>query len=212
VPERRSPYAASFPALMDGLHPRLRSYFGAIPQGHSGRGLGTFTVVGTPRRWLWPILRVLARQGVLFPAWEHGVAFTVVNRPILDGNGCVAVAAVRTFELDGEGRQMIDAITAEPSGLVDHLGARRRYRVRLTAEVIEGALRLRSAGMAIRVGRRHLRLPTALSPRVSLIERYDDATDRQNVSVVLRAPLIGRVYEYAGSFEYEILPDEEAAP
>ncbi|HAM25570.1 MAG TPA: DUF4166 domain-containing protein, partial [Microbacteriaceae bacterium] len=39
---------------------------------------------------------------------------------------------------------------------------------------------------------------------MSLLERFDDASGRQHVSVTLDAPLIGRLYEYSGSFTYEI--------
>ena len=53
----RSPYELSIGAeVLARLHPRLRTYFGPVPPGHVGRGEGVFTVVGTPRRWLWPVL------------------------------------------------------------------------------------------------------------------------------------------------------------
>jgi hypothetical protein len=203
-----SPYEASFPELLSALHPRLRTYFGAIAPGYHGYGRGVFQLVGTPRRWLWPALAVLRRQAVLFDVWERDVPFTVVNRPVVDNDEHVAVTATRTFELARGGARMIDAITAERTGLVDYLGIQRRYLARLSAEVVDGALRLRSTRMAVRVGRRHLPLPRWLSPRVSLTERFDDALNRQHVEVILDAPLIGRIYEYAGWFEYEILQDE----
>ena len=41
--------------------------------------MGTFDRVGTPRRWLWPVLRVLQRRRILFPVWEHDVPFTIEN-------------------------------------------------------------------------------------------------------------------------------------
>jgi hypothetical protein len=47
-------------------------------------------------------------------------------------------------------------------------------------------------------------LPRAIAPRVVLTERWDDSTDRQRVSLVVEAPLIGRLYEYSGSFTYRI--------
>ena len=75
------------------LHPRLVDYFSAIPAAHVGRGSGTFDRVGTPRRWFWPVLRFLQRRRILFPVWEHDVAFTIENRP--EGT---ALRAVRTFQ------------------------------------------------------------------------------------------------------------------
>jgi hypothetical protein len=62
----RSPWEAALGDVLGGLHPRLRGYFAAIPAGHLGVGEGVFATVGTPRRWLWPLLWFFARDGVLF--------------------------------------------------------------------------------------------------------------------------------------------------
>jgi hypothetical protein len=37
-----SPYQLVIGAGLDGLHPRLGAYFGAIPRGSAGEGSGTF--------------------------------------------------------------------------------------------------------------------------------------------------------------------------
>jgi hypothetical protein len=42
-----------------------------------------------------------------------------------------------------------------------------------------------------------------------LVERFDDASESQHVHVTLEAPLIGRLYEYSGSFTYELQREEE---
>ena len=150
----RSPYELSTPPdVLARLHPRLSTYFGAIPPGHVGRGEGVFDVVGTPRRWLWPVLAWFARDAVMFPVWERDVPFTVENRPARVGRGQavqegrVAVRAHRTFRFRSGTRTMVDAITAGPDGLVDHLGRRGRVSALLRAEVDAqgpdaGALRL----------------------------------------------------------------------
>nr|WP_254699413.1 DUF4166 domain-containing protein [Curtobacterium flaccumfaciens] len=203
------------------MHPRLRTYFGEIRPGHVGRGEGVFDVVGTPRRWLWPVLAVFARDSVMFPVWERDVPFTVENRParVRRGSGVspearVAVRAHRTFRFRSGSRTMVDAITAEPDGLVDHLGRHGRVSARLRAEVDvdgpdAGALRLVSTRVTFRALGRDLRLPAALSPRVTLTERFDDEADLQRVSLVLTAPVLGTLYRYEGAFRYEIAPDTE---
>lgn len=199
-----SPYEHSLGAILDELHPRLRTYFGEIPRGSVGVGTGVFTTVGTPRRWLWPVLAAFARAGILFPVWESDVAFTVTNRAIADARGNIAVAAERVFHLAGGDRTMRDAITAERKGLVDHLGPARRVLAGLTAEVIDGALVLTSTSLALRLDRSRIRIPKALAPVVRLVERFDDASGRQHVSVEVTAPLVGRLYEYSGSFTYTL--------
>ncbi|MDO3696802.1 DUF4166 domain-containing protein [Curtobacterium flaccumfaciens] len=218
----RSPYELSTPPdVLARLHPRLRTYFGPVPPGHVGRGEGVFDVVGTPRRWLWPVLAVFARDSVMFPVWERDVPFTVENRParVRRGSGVslearVAVRAHRTFRFRSGSRTMVDAITAEPEGLVDHLGRHRRVSARLRAQVDAdgpdaGALRLVSTRVTFRALGRDLRLPAAPSPRVTLTERFDDEADLQRVSLVLTAPVLGTLYRYEGAFRYEIAPDTE---
>jgi len=218
----RSPYELSTPPeVLARLHPRLRTYFAAVPPGHVGRGEGVFTVVGTPRRWVWPVLAWFARDAVMFPVWERDVPFTVENRParVRRGPGTglearPAVRAHRTFRFRSGARTMVDAITAEPDGLVDHLGRRGRVSARLRAQVDDtgpdaGALRLVSTRVTFRALGRDLRLPAALSPRVTLTERFDDEADLQRVSLVLTAPVVGTLYRYEGAFRYEIAPDTE---
>jgi hypothetical protein len=218
-----SPYElCAPPGNVERLHPRLQAYFSRIPDGHVGRGAGVFDVVGTPRRWLWPVLALFALDGVMFPAWERDVPFAVENRPVLDTDGNVAVRAERTFRFRPGSRVMTDAITAEPTPstsigartrtsphtLVDHLGRHGRVRATLRIEVAAGALRLVSTHVSFLVRGRELRLPSAVAPRVTLVERFDDEAARQRVSLTLTAPLIGTIYRYEGAFTYEIVPDQ----
>ncbi|MCA5923262.1 DUF4166 domain-containing protein [Curtobacterium oceanosedimentum] len=216
----RSPYELTTPPeVLARLHPRLRTYFGAVPPGHVGRGEGVFAVVGTPRRWLWPLLALFARDAVMFPVWERQVPFTVENHAARVRRGSdtgreahPAVRAHRTFHFRSGTRTMVDAITAGPDGLVDHLGRRGRVSALLRAEVDgagpdAGALRLVSTRVTFRALGRDLRLPAVVSPRVTLVERFDDEADRQRVSLVLSAPVLGTLYRYEGAFRYEIVPD-----
>ncbi|MET4780243.1 DUF4166 domain-containing protein [Glaciihabitans sp. UYNi722] len=209
APQRLSPYEAVLGDELSKLHPRLATYFAAIPSASSGIGTGTFDVAGTPRRWLWPILWVLGKQGVMFPAWEHDLAFTVFNHPVVDARGNPAIVAIRTFHFSRGDRRMRDAITAEHGGLVDHLGVVRRYVAGLDCAVVDGSLRLASTILAIRIGNGHIRIPRFIAPKVTLLESFDDESDSQRVSVTVELPLVGRLYEYSGCFSYEIRPGEK---
>ncbi|WIB11641.1 MULTISPECIES: DUF4166 domain-containing protein [unclassified Curtobacterium] len=220
----RSPYRLSVPDdVLAALHPRLRTYFGAVPPGHVGRGTGVFSVVGTPRRWLWPLLAVFAREAVMFPVWEHDVPFTVENRPVRVRRGRPgtdpgrearpAVRAHRTFHFANGDRTMVDAITAEPEGLVDHLGHRGRVSALLAVKVPvtgpdAGALRLVSTRVSVHALGREWSLPVVIAPRVELTERFDDDADEQRVSLALSAPVIGTLYRYEGAFRYAVVPDD----
>jgi hypothetical protein len=191
----RSPWRLALGSRLAELDPALASYFSAIPSGSVGRGRGVFDTVGTPRRLLWPVLAVLGRAGIAFPVWARDVPFEVRNEP-RDG----AVRAILTFDFPDERRVMRHEIRMTPRGLVDALGTRGRLEARLRAAPVDGRLELVSTGTALRVGRR--RIPIPFAPRVHLVERRDG--DRQRVELTLVAPLIGRIYEYAGSFDYRI--------
>lgn len=207
----RSPYELTLQSRLEGLHPRLRDYFVAIPEGCVGRGTGVFDTVGTPRMWMWPVLRLLAREHVLFPVWAERVQFGIENRPITGDDGSVGVAGRRTFHFGAGDRVMIDAITAVPIAggfdLVGLLGPGGRPRVMLEGSVVDGALHLRSRRVSIMLASRVLVIPRLIAPVVRLIERFDDQTERQHVSVTVCLPVLGRIYEYSGTFVYEITPD-----
>jgi len=194
-----SPWPAALGPLLYELDPGLQAYFGDLPAGTTGLGRGTFDVVGTPRRWLWPFLRLVANEGIAVATWQKNVPFTVYNRP--DPRRRV-VRAERQIALMTGTWTMVDAIAAVGPGttLVDDLGRHRRLRVVLEPTVVDGALVLRSTAVGIRFGLIRVRVPNAVAPRVKLTERF--AAGRQHVSVTIDLPVIGRIYEYSGSFEY----------
>ena len=192
-----SPWERALGGQVEALDPALRSYFGTIPLGSVGRGAGAFDVVGTPRRWLWPVLAVLALDGIVFPVWEHAVPFTVTNRPTTQGT----VQARRVFHFESGDATMTDEIGITAAGLTDRLGEHGLVSSTLEASVANGRLVLRSTGVTLRLG--SIRVPLGvLSPRVTLVERTDG--DRQHVSLRLSLPVVGTLYEYAGSFSYRI--------
>ena len=199
----RSPWERALGDRIDELDPALRTYFGGIPAGSIGRGVGTFDVVGTPRRWLWPLFSLLARDGVLFPGWERNVPFTVTNRPTVSGT----VRATRVFGFASGARVMEDETGITSAGLVDRLGRRGMISASLAAEVVDGGLELRSVATGLRLGPLRIGLG-ALAPRVILTERT--VGDRQSVSLRLVAPVIGTIYEYRGSFSYSLEEDSHA--
>jgi hypothetical protein len=201
-----SPYERALGSSLHALHPRLRAYFAAIPPGHVGFGRGTFETVGTPRRLLWPILAVLGRLGIAFSVNEVDVPFSIENRP----RGSSSVAAIRSFEFPTGVRRMTDAMHVVNGCLIDVLGTGGHVRAKFEAVILNGALELRSSAVGIRVGPMRLRVPDLVAPRVHLIERFDDTSERQYVRVTLDLPMVGRLYEYSGSFTYEVRPEAVA--
>jgi len=174
-----SPYARALGDRIAQLSPALQRYFDTIPDGFVGRGEGVFDRVGSRRRVLAPLLRWFADRGVV---------------------------AVRRFDLPTGAFTMHDAVRATPLGtVVDRVGRPPRVAVEFTVHVAGGALELHSVAVGIRLGHLRLRLPGWAAPRIRLRER--SAGDRQRVEFTMDLPLIGRVYEYAGTFDYRIEED-----
>jgi Domain of unknown function (DUF4166) len=190
-----NPWAQSLGERAHDLHPRLRDYFSEIPSGSVGRGAGTFSRVGSTKWWLRPVLAVLAWDGIVFAVWETDVPFSIENRSAQGG-----VLAERSFHFEKSTRVMTDAISYIGGTLVDRLGRHGRVVVTLHADVVDRALVVRSSRVSV-LG---VRVPRFMSPRVHLVERFDDADELQHVSLTLTSPAVGRIYEYEGYFSYAI--------
>ena len=193
-----APWAAALRDRLDELSPAMRAYFGGAPFGAHGIGEGVFSTVGTPRRWLWPMLAVLGRWNIVWPVWERDVPFTIVNMPTPHG-----LVGVRRFRFTRGDRTMTDRIIWTPRGLRQRLGAGERVVAELHIEPEAGGLRIWSGRVGIRMPGVRVTLPARWAPRIHVHERTL-ADGRQHVSLALDLPLVGRAYEYAGAFDYRI--------
>lgn len=220
--EIRSPYERALGSRLGELHPVLRRYFAAIPAGSVGIGEGVFDRFGTERRWLSPILAVARRRRVIVPGMHREVQFRIENRTD-DGRQ----TATRTLYFDKGTWSMVDAVSFVPGrrsaatggegacgsrGVVDVLGEPPIVEAEFDVDVVDGGLRLQSRRVGLRLGRLRVVVPKAMCPVIALSERFDDSTDRQRVDLVIDAPIIGRIYEYAGTFTYRIESEADPAP
>lgn len=196
------PYRQALGAQASTLHPRLESYFSPLPPGRAGHGHGVLTRLGS-RSPLRILMRPFQSRGAFYAGWADDVPFEVINRGE-DG----AVVAERRFHVSGEAWVMRDRVTLAGDGLMEDLiGAPPMLSAVFEVAVESGALVLRSHRMRIQLGRLRLRVPRPVAPRILLEERFLDELDRQQVSVSVDLPVLGRIYEYEGTFTYRIEED-----
>lgn len=201
-----SPYAAALGPRLHELHPVLQQYFSGVPAGHVGIGEGEFTRAGTPRRRLWPFLRPLEARGVAFAGWGTHVPFHVENR-VTDG----VAHGVREFRLSARTFTMLDEVRhAGGARVTDTLGRGGVIAAVFDTHVQDGILLLRSVSVGLRLGPIRIRAPWFFRPTITVRERFDDEVGRQHVEARITAPIIGRVYEYAGWFDYRIVAEEKS--
>lgn len=196
----RSPYALALGSRRAQLDPRLAAYFSSLGPDEVGVGHGVFTTFGTPRRWLWPVLRVLGARGVLWPGWAIDVPFTAENR-LRRGR----LHARRTVHLPTGDWTMHDQVLPGAGGTVrDLLGNPPTIACTLAVDVDDRAVHLTSGRTSLRLGPVHLSLPAWCSPRVRLREAEGPDGTTQQVALTIDAPLLGRLYSYEGTFTDEI--------
>ena len=195
-----SPYERALGARISELHPKTAWYFRTIPDGQVGIGTGVFTRAGSPHRWLWPVFRIAESLGVAFAGWERDVPFRIENRTI----GGTAVA-VRYFDLPGRTWVMPDTVAlGENRILRNEIGPHRTVVTTFDLDVQDGAVVLTIRRVGMRFGRLRIAAPRFLRPRIGLVERWDDGRQQHHVNMTIDAPLLGRVYEYTGYFDYVI--------
>lgn len=149
-----APWRVALGEEADRLPPGLAAYVRAIPEGSVGVGHGRFDLVGTPHRWLRPLLRLVGGPSI-FPIRAVDAPFTVRNTGV---PGRAAVRAERRVEHAGRTWTMRDEIGSPgPGVVVDVIGVPPRLEVAFRPAVVDGALHLDSTGAALRLG--PLRLP-----------------------------------------------------
>lgn len=195
-----SPYERALGDRISELHPKTAWYFRTIPDGQVGIGTGVFTRAGSPHRWLWPVFRIAESLGVAFAGWESDVPFRIENRTV----GGTAVA-VRYFDLPGRTWVMPDTVAlGENRILRNEIGPHRTVVTTFDLDVHDGAVVLTIRRVGMRFGRLRIAAPRFLRPRIGLVERWDDGRQQHHVNMTIDAPLLGRVYEYTGYFDYVI--------
>lgn len=197
-PETRSPYERALGPQLSELHPVLQRYFAAIPAGSVGIGEGIFERFGTERWWLRPLLGWLARCHVIVPGMHYKVPFRIENRTVADQQ-----TAARTLDLESGTWTMVDAVSVSESGhVIDVLGRPALVEAAFDVAADDGGLNLTSRGVTVRLGAIRLSVPKVLRPVIALSERFDTEAARQHVRLTVDVPVLGRVYEYTGSFTY----------
>lgn len=195
-----SPYQRALGERLAELHPKTAWYFRTIPDGRVGRGTGVFTRAGSPHLWLRPAFLVAERLGVAFAGRERDVPFRIENRT---QNG--KTVSVRHFELPGRTWTMTDTVTLLPGRVLrTEIGPRRTVVCTFDIAARDGAVVLTVRRVGLRFGGLRVAVPPALGIRLGLVERWDTERERHHVNMTIDAPLLGRVYEYTGFFEYAI--------
>lgn len=196
-----SVYQRVLGSAFDDLDEQLRTYFGPIPAGFVGIGVGRFAEAGLRLRALRPLFAILGLRRIAFAEHEVDVPFAVRNVPGPQGT----LNATRTFHFAAATRQMTDAMSVVDGKLVDRIGTGGHIEIELSAKTCDGRLHLESSRLSLRVLGRRWPLPQIV--RVRLREEIDARDGRvQRVALRITTPGLGLIYGYHGDFTYTLEP------
>lgn len=147
-----------------------------------------------------PLFRIAEAFGIAFAGWERDVPFRIENRTV-DGRA----TAVRWFELPGRTWVMPDAVSLIAGDVLrTEIGVGPAVVTTFDITTGDGAVELAVRRVGMRLGCVRVAVPRALRPTIRLRESWDETLEQHRVDMTIDAPVIGRVYEYRGTFRYAI--------
>lgn len=127
----RSAWESALGPQVSELHPRIRDYVRAVPNGWVGRGEGVFTEAGSVVPALGPAFWLAAALGIAFPERGTSIPFSIENR----GDARGVIHARRELRFSRRRRVMVDAVREHRGFAVDALGAGGRLEAALQSSV-----------------------------------------------------------------------------
>lgn len=199
-------YERALGADFEELHPKIQERFGfASDDGVACIGRGTMDYVRNGGVHVYPFLFVGATHNTMFPEENTAVPFEVRNFAYEDQFGREVVTWLRTFQMPQE-RQFDAAMVYSEARdrIVDYLGTHHHLAVDIHLSVSDrDGLRLRTGDQRLYWFGHGMAFPLVLSARANVHEWYDDDAEQYRIEVKVRNPLVGLVFEYAGSFAVE---------
>lgn len=199
-------YKRALGADFDELHPKIQERFGfTSDDGVACIGRGTMDYVRNGGFHVFPFLLVGATHNTMFPEENTAVPFEIRNYAYEDQYGREVVTWLRTFQMPRE-RQFDAAMVYSETRdrIVDYLGSHHHLAVDINLSVSDrDGLRLRTGDQRLYWFGHGVAFPLVLSARADVHEWYDDDAEQYRIEVEVRNPLVGRIFEYAGSFEVE---------
>ena len=208
----------------ESLHPAVLAQMRVqVAEGAEDVAEGVFDVAGSRWRRLAALGVPVVGRGLLTTRFARDVPFRLRTRVERSRggptrgratgsgaeNGRPVLVATREFRFPGETQCVTDRLAATGRGGIVHniLGDRGRVETLEQCTVTpDGALRMRSRAVALRVFGRRIALRGILRIDVELEDGWDETRRRRTVAMRASNPLLGTVLEYRGWYRYADAP------
>jgi len=166
---------------------------------------GVFAVAGSRFGRLAGLAAGVVGPGLLVSRFARDVPFRIDTVSGRSRSGHATLATVREFRFPGATQHVVDRLvaTGHPGIVQNALGVRGRVEMLEECSVTgDGALRMRTRVVALRVGRHRIALRGVLRVDVELVDGWDEARRRRTVSMRATSPVLGTVLEYRGWYRH----------
>ncbi|MGW9158649.1 DUF4166 domain-containing protein [Microbacterium sp. NPDC055665] len=198
------------------LHPEIHAQMRVEAESDSAEGV--FAVAGSRFGSLTGLASPVVGPGLLVTRFARDVPFRIDTVTGRSRSGRATLTATREFRFPGTTQRISDRLTATARPGIVHnvLGARGRVEMLEECSVTaEGALRMRSRAVALRIGGRRITLRGILRLDVDLVDGWDEAEKRRTIAMRATSPVLGTVLEYRGWYRYAAspaVPEDAAGP
>lgn len=196
-------FLAALGDAAERLHPEiLRQMRGT---GSHDEAEGMFEFAGSRFGRLGALAIPVVGPGMLVTRVSRDVPFTLSTHSAIDAAGRATLDTTREFRFPGSTQHITDRLTQSVMpGLVRNiLGARGRVELIEECSVTaQGALRMRTRRVALRLWGRRFALRGVLGVSVTVEDGWDEEHARRTITLLARNPLLGTVLEYRGWYRY----------
>lgn len=185
------------------LHPEILAQMRAPAT--LDRAEGVFAVAGSRFGRLGVLAVPVVGPRMLVTRFARDVPFSLAMRAGRSQTGAATLDTTREFRFPGSTQHITDRLTQSVvPGLVRNvLGARGRVELIEECSVTaQGALRMRTRRVALRLWGRRFALRGVLGVSVAVEDGWDEEHARRTITLRATNPLLGTVLEYRGWYRY----------
>lgn len=191
------------------LHPEILAQMSVEATRDSAEGV--FAVAGSRFGRVAGLAAPVIGPGLLVTRFARDVPFRIDTVSGRSRAGRATLDTVREFRFPGATQYVTDRLfaTGHPGIVQNALGVRGRVQMLEHCSVTdEGALRMSTRAVALRLGRYRIALRGILRIEVELVDGWDEARHRRTIDMRATSPVLGTVLEYRGWYRYA----DRAAP
>ncbi|UTT54165.1 DUF4166 domain-containing protein [Microbacterium maritypicum] len=185
------------------LHPEILAQMSVEATRDSAEGV--FAVAGSRFGRVAGLAAPVIGPGLLVTRFARDVPFRIDTVSGRSRAGRATLDTVREFRFPGATQYVTDRLfaTGHPGIVQNALGVRGRVQILEHCSVTdEGALRMSTRAVALRLGRYRIALRGILRIEVELVDGWDEARHRRTIDMRATSPVLGTVLEYRGWYRY----------